>query len=114
MKDSAILIDGLTLAIDGRRLLEEASLEGADGEFVLLVGLSGTGKTVLLKLISGLLRTGERGFDVEGSMRIFSRQILSQRGPVEEVGLVVDRDHDGESGVAHRIVGVGMRMNAGV
>ena len=36
------------------RAVEDATLEAADGEFLVLVGPSGSGKTTLLRLIAGL------------------------------------------------------------
>jgi len=45
-----------TFTVDGRRLevLKDVEFEAASGEFISLVGLSGCGKTTLLRLIVGL------------------------------------------------------------
>jgi len=54
--DPAIRIQNLQLRVQNRALLEDACAEIARGELVLLVGASGTGKSLTLALLSGLLR----------------------------------------------------------
>ena len=51
---SAVSVSGLTVEIDGRRILGPIDLEVAAGEQVLLVGASGSGKTTLLRALAGL------------------------------------------------------------
>ena len=45
---------GITKELGGRAVVEEISFEVADGEFFVLLGPSGGGKTTLLRLICGL------------------------------------------------------------
>jgi phospholipid/cholesterol/gamma-HCH transport system ATP-binding protein len=52
---SAISISGLTVELGGRRILDNLSLEVPRGEMIGLVGASGSGKTVLLRTMLGLL-----------------------------------------------------------
>ncbi|MDB5543590.1 MAG: transporter ATP-binding protein [Hyphomicrobiales bacterium] len=51
----AISISGLSVELGGRRILDNLSLEVARGEMIGLVGASGSGKTVLLRTMLGLL-----------------------------------------------------------
>ena len=58
---SALLeIEGLAVAYDGMRALDDVSLRADAGAIVTLVGANGAGKTSLLRAISGLVRA-ERG-----------------------------------------------------
>jgi phospholipid/cholesterol/gamma-HCH transport system ATP-binding protein len=56
MTDPAILLDGVTKAFDGRRVLDNVTLGIAVGSGFCLLGRSGTGKSVTLKHIVGLLK----------------------------------------------------------
>ena len=52
---------GLRRAFDGRPVLDGVDLDIAPGEFVAMLGVSGTGKSTLLRALAGLDRevTGE-------------------------------------------------------
>ncbi len=52
-------ISNLSLSINGSGILTEISLSMNDGEIVGLIGRSGSGKTVFLKSIAGLIRSYE-------------------------------------------------------
>jgi NitT/TauT family transport system ATP-binding protein len=51
-----ISINRVSMAFGDLAVLNEISLDIADGEFVTIVGLSGCGKSTLLNLIAGLLK----------------------------------------------------------
>ena len=52
----AIVLDGVTKAFDGRKVLDNVTLEIAQGTGFCLLGRSGTGKSVTLKHIIGLMK----------------------------------------------------------
>ncbi|HEX2312876.1 MAG TPA: ABC transporter ATP-binding protein [Thermomonospora sp.] len=56
MSDLAVRIRGLVKAFDGRRVLDGVDLDIRRGEFFVLLGPSGTGKTTLLRVLAGLER----------------------------------------------------------
>jgi thiamine transport system ATP-binding protein len=49
-------IEDVVVAFEGKRALDGASLEVADGEVVTVLGPSGSGKTTLLRVVTGLQR----------------------------------------------------------
>jgi multiple sugar transport system ATP-binding protein len=51
---TAIEIEGVSVTIDGRRLLSAVDLSVQTGEVVGVIGASGSGKTTLLRLMAGL------------------------------------------------------------
>jgi phospholipid/cholesterol/gamma-HCH transport system ATP-binding protein len=50
-----IVLDQLTKAFSGRTVLNGVSLDVPDGQNTVIIGASGSGKSVTLKLIVGLL-----------------------------------------------------------
>ena len=54
--DGGVLVRGLTLEIGGRALLRSADAEFPGEQVTLVVGASGTGKSLFLRLLAGLLR----------------------------------------------------------
>ena len=49
-----LAVDGLSVALDGRRVVREASWRLAAGELVALLGANGAGKTTALRAVLGL------------------------------------------------------------
>src|SRR3984885_6563044 len=62
----AIEFDRVSFSLNGRPLLENLSLVVNNGETVVLLGRSGSGKTTTLKLINGLLTPSEGEVRVSG------------------------------------------------
>ncbi|MCB9832774.1 MAG: ABC transporter permease [Planctomycetes bacterium] len=75
MTTPAIEIEGLSIRLGDRVLLERADLEVARGELVLLVGLSGSGKSITLKLLNGLLERDRGPFAIAGHVRICGEEL---------------------------------------
>ncbi len=61
-----ITIRGLTRTLGGRRVLAGVDLEIRSGESLVVMGRSGTGKSVLLKHIVGLMRPDAGSVEVDG------------------------------------------------
>ncbi len=66
---TAVQIDNLSHAFDGRPVLANVSLTVGGGDFFVVIGPNGSGKTTLMKLICGLLKTSP------GRIRVFGRDI---------------------------------------
>ena len=59
-------VEGLRVDLAGRRILHDAALAAADGEFVGLVGPNGSGKTTLLRSVYRALRPASGAVAVGG------------------------------------------------
>ena len=57
---------GLSKAFGGRRVLEDVSLYVDAGEFVSIIGVSGSGKTTIFNIISGILAPDAGGVLIDG------------------------------------------------
>ncbi len=76
-------IDRVSKSFDGAAsVLEEVSLDVADGEFLALLGPSGSGKTTLLNVISGLIRPDA------GRLCLDGRDITDQAAGARRFGMV--------------------------
>ncbi|HXE05656.1 MAG TPA: ATP-binding cassette domain-containing protein, partial [Bryobacteraceae bacterium] len=64
---------GVSIAFNGRPIFEDVSFAVAPGETRVLLGPAGIGKSVLLKLVNGLLRPDA------GSIRLFGQEITRLR-----------------------------------
>ncbi len=68
-----VVFDGVTIGFEGRTVLDNISFTVAPGEQRVIFGPAGTGKSVLLKLVNGLLRPDS------GSIRVFGESIENMR-----------------------------------
>ena len=70
--DEPILeLSGVSFTSDGKGVLDDISLKVNGGEMRILLGRSGSGKSVLLKLANGLLRPDS------GVVRVFGRDLAA-------------------------------------
>jgi branched-chain amino acid transport system ATP-binding protein len=71
-------IDGLAVAYDGMRALQDVSLRAEVGTIVALIGANGAGKTSMLRAISGLVRAqaGTIRFDGDDIARTPAHRIV--------------------------------------
>jgi ATP-binding cassette subfamily F protein 3 len=78
-------INGLTFRIGGRVLIDNASVQIADGQRVGLVGRNGTGKSTLFKLIKGELSPDAGGISISPRTKVGD---VAQETPDGEESLV--------------------------
>ena len=74
MIDPKIVVEGLCKSFDGDRVLDGIDLSIPDGGSMVLLGESGSGKTVTLKCIMGLVRPDN------GAIRIDGQDTVGLRG----------------------------------
>ena len=74
-------IKGIDVAYGHAKVLHDVSLRLDQGEMVFIVGRNGTGKTTLLRTISGLMRTSKGSIAYEGQdTKGLSAVKLAQKG----------------------------------
>lgn len=86
---TAVSVRDLGLAVRGRTLLANTSFDIPRGELCLMVGASGTGKSLTLSLLAGLLE-GRDSFSVTGTISLDGRERRdpTRRDKEDEVGVV--------------------------
>ena len=80
MAERTVDIRSLVLRAGDQVLLDEADLAVEDGELCVLVGASGTGKSLTLSILSGLLRRGGGVTAQAESARVLGQDALARRG----------------------------------
>jgi phospholipid/cholesterol/gamma-HCH transport system ATP-binding protein len=84
-----VSLSGVTRQFDDTFSLQDVSFSAADGESVVLIGPSASGKTVTLKTIAGLFRPDS------GSIRIRGRETVGlsdgERSEVARIGMLFQR-----------------------
>lgn len=63
---SSLRIQNLTVAIDGKTVLDDIDFALASGSYLVVLGPSGSGKTTLLRTIAGLLDPANGSIIVDG------------------------------------------------
>lgn len=83
----AVVFDKVSIAFDEQVVLRDVSFSIPKGSMRILLGASGSGKSVVLKLILGLLRPDSGAILVEGQRvdRMSERDLLALRG---EIGML--------------------------
>src|SRR5437867_1403529 len=76
-----IALQNVSLEFGAQRVLSDVNLGILRGQTVVVIGESGCGKTVLLKLMIGLLRpsAGEVTFDGKTLAQLDDRELTTQR-----------------------------------
>jgi phospholipid/cholesterol/gamma-HCH transport system ATP-binding protein len=79
-----IVLDNLAKSFGSKRVLRGVSLEVPDGRNTVMIGASGSGKSVTLKLIVGLIEPDEGAVEVDGEVvhRLDRRRLAELRGRV--------------------------------
>lgn len=78
---TALVLEGLVKSYDGTRTIRGIDLHVVSGEFVVLVGSSGCGKSTVLRMIAGLETVDE------GTIRIGERDVT--RAPAADRGVAM-------------------------
>ena len=79
-------VEGLRLARGTREILRGVDLEVMPGELVALMGLSGSGKTTILRAVAGLEPFGGGRIDIDG--HVLSADATGHAGLHRKVGMV--------------------------
>ncbi len=105
---SGIRMEKVTYTVGGRRILEEFDFRLVPGENRTILGVSGVGKTTILKLILGLLRPDSgrifiNGTDIAGLRELELTAVRSCIAIVFQGGALFDSMTVGEN-VAYRLL----------
>ncbi|MFE1958809.1 ABC transporter ATP-binding protein [Streptomyces sp. NPDC059479] len=73
--NTAVRVERLTRAFDGRPVIDKLDLTLRPGEFTVLLGRSGCGKSTLLRVLAGLDR------DIEGTVLVPKRRAVAFQAP---------------------------------
>ena len=79
-----IKVDNVTKIIKKVKVLDHVSLEFESGEITGLIGINGSGKTMIMRIISGLIRP------TEGKVFINGRELKKEMDFPESIGVLID------------------------
>ena len=82
-----IQFENVNVTMQGKRILSDINLEIQDGEFVLICGESGCGKTTMTKLINGLIPHFVRDVSVDGTITVCGKNVAEM--PMYEIAELV-------------------------
>ena len=82
-----IKFENVNVTMQGKRILSNINLEIQDGEFVLICGESGCGKTTMTKLINGLIPHFVRDVSVDGTITVCGKNVAEM--PMYEIAELV-------------------------
>ena len=82
-----IKFENVNVTMQGKRILSDINLEIQDGEFVLICGESGCGKTTMTKLINGLIPHFVRDVSVDGTITVCGKIVAEM--PMYEIAELV-------------------------
>lgn len=78
-----IKFENVSVTIQGKKILSDINLEIQDGEFVLICGDSGCGKTTMTRLINGLIPHFIKDVTLEGCVTVAGKEI--SKTPLYEI-----------------------------
>ena len=79
-----IKFQNVSVEIKGKRILNNINLTVNDGEFVLLCGESGCGKTTLTRLVNGMIPHFIKDVKVDGTVDVYKRQAIYRALPSDK------------------------------
>ena len=82
-----VKFENVNVTMQGKRILSDINLEIQDGEFVLICGESGCGKTTMTKLINGLIPHFVRDVSVDGTITVCGKNVAEM--PMYEIAELV-------------------------
>ena len=82
-----IKFENVSVTIQGKKILSDINLEIQDGEFVLICGDSGCGKTTMTRLINGLIPHFIKDVTLEGCVTVADKEI--SKTPMYEIAELV-------------------------
>ena len=102
-----LTLERIGVSIDGRRILDDVSLDVADGERLALLGPSGSGKSTALRVVAGLQAPSAGRVLLDG--RDVTRVPAHRRGVglvFQDAALFPHRDVAGNVGFGPRVAGL--------
>lgn len=80
----AVKLENVSKVIDGKPILNKIDLEVPAGQIYGLIGRNGSGKTMLLRLISGFV------FPTEGRVLVFNQEVGKNGTFPQDVGIIIE------------------------
>ena len=97
-KNPDIKISNISYSIGGKCLLKKTSLDVSGNGITVILGANGAGKTIFLKLLSGLInpdngeiKTRSKDFSFSNSAMVFQEPIILRRSVLSNILFVIDK-----------------------